>query len=135
MARICTKCGGIRSDTECPRCGVKGNENRGTAHSRGYTSEWAKYSREFRLKWPLCAHCERVDRVTAIAPGDGKGQVDHIIRPPHKGHKLFWEVGNHQGLCLECHGAKTEAEEKGLYSSDQVRRDQEQRREQLRASE
>jgi 5-methylcytosine-specific restriction protein A len=32
--------------------------------------------------------------------------VDHVI--PHRGNeRLFWDEGNWQALCHECHSAKT----------------------------
>ena len=48
---------------------------------------------------PLCKHCMAKGRVTAAQ------QVDHVI-PLHKGGADCFDT-NGQGLCVECHKAKT----------------------------
>jgi 5-methylcytosine-specific restriction protein A len=39
--------------------------------------------------------------------------VDHVV--PHRGnYDLFWDEGNWQSLCEECHNTKTAAEDGGF---------------------
>jgi len=73
---------------------------RPTSHERGYDSRWSRASKGFLMKHPLCAICDRRQRVTAAT------LVDHII--PHRGDKaLFWDRSNWQSACKPCHDAKT----------------------------
>lgn len=65
---------------------------RGSAHSRGYTSRWAKASALYRQAHPLCLGCKAVGRRTATAV------TDHIV--PHGGDQvLFWDEANWQPAC------------------------------------
>lgn len=53
---------------------------------------------------PFCVDCGNRGRVRPST------EVDHVI--PHRGDpRLFWDEDNLQGLCHECHGAKTVAEQ------------------------
>lgn len=73
---------------------------RGTAHERGYGYRWQQARAVFIKKNPLCAECEKRDRIVPATV------VDHII--PHKGNKkLFWDWSNWQSLCKPCHDRKT----------------------------
>ena len=67
-----------------------------------YDARWRK-AREIHLaRWPLCVTCE-ARGVTRQAT-----DVDHIR--PHRGDPVaFWDSGNWQSLCGECHKAKTAA--------------------------
>ncbi|RYD71676.1 MAG: HNH endonuclease, partial [Verrucomicrobiaceae bacterium] len=59
------------------------DQQRGTAHERGYTSAWRRAREGFLKAHPLCVHCELEDMVTVATV------VDHI--KPHRGDKdLFW---------------------------------------------
>ncbi len=74
---------------------------RESAHGRGYTSRWRRYSKNRRKYHPLCERCGHPAQVT-----------DHII--PHKGDMvLFWDGSNHQSLCKKCHDTKTAKEDGG----------------------
>lgn len=85
------------------------DKQRGSAHSRGYTSRWARYSKHYRTNNSLCVKC--------LAGGKLKRSecVDHII-PVVDGEKdpLFWEPKNHQALCNSCHSEKTAKEDSGF---------------------
>jgi len=86
-----------------------------SAFSRGYTKAWAKASKAFRLKYPLCGMrpnheppvmslCDQLERTTPAT------LTDHIV--PHRGDQvLFWDEGNWQSLCTPCHTRKTKAED------------------------
>ena len=71
------------------------------------TPRWVKYRRWFLSKHPLCMQCEAGGRIEpAVA-------VDHI-RPYRQGDD-FYDMNNHQALCITCHNKKT-AEETGFGS-------------------
>ncbi len=66
-------------------------------------ASWKRARRRFLAENPLCVECTREGRTTAAT------EVDHIV--PHKGNReLFWDCGNWQPLCKECHSAKTMTE-------------------------
>lgn len=71
-------------------------QRRGTAHSRGYTGQWAKARLGYLAKHPLCC-CHLANGKTVAA-----SVVDHIV--PHSGDMvLFWDSSNWQPLCKWCH--------------------------------
>lgn len=83
------------------------DRQRGTAHERGYTARWAKYSKQYRKRHPLCEHCkERGD----VSPAE---HVDHIVPVSGPDDPGFWDPTNHQALCVPCHNAKTATEREG----------------------
>lgn len=88
----------------CERHRRKGFDLRGiqqeSSSARGYDRRWAAYSKAFLIQHPWCAECLRRG---AHTPAE---VVDHVV--PHKGDKgLFWDAGNHQPLCVQCHTRKT----------------------------
>lgn len=98
----------------CPAHARDVDRARGSRQSRGYGNRWARRSRLFRARYPLCgmrpdgqtpvlSRCFR-ERVTTIAD-----VVDHVV--PHRGDPaLFWdELGNWQSLCSACHSRKSSA--------------------------
>jgi 5-methylcytosine-specific restriction protein A len=77
--------------------------DRPSAAARGYGWRWRKVSKRFLRANPLCAECDRHNKVRAAEV------VDHIV--PHRGDKkLFWDKGNWQSLCVPCHNAKSARE-------------------------
>jgi 5-methylcytosine-specific restriction protein A len=49
---------------------------------------------------PVCVLCRRAGIIVAAT------EADHVI--PHRGDpRLFWDLGNLQGLCATCHGRKS----------------------------
>lgn len=104
-----------RGQARCPahtRADTKAaDEARGSSGERGYGSRWAKARLVYLRQHPLCVRCLAGGRVT---PGM---VVDHIVA--HRGdERLFWDQSNWQTLCdwrtpWNCHGVKTEAEERG----------------------
>ena len=89
-------------------------QQKGSAHSRGYTYRWQQRATQFRRLYPLCgmrpdgqapvmSRCHDEGRVTMAAC------VDHVV-PHHNDPILFWdEQGNWQALCFACHARKTDA--------------------------
>lgn len=76
-----------------------------TTAQRGYGYKWQKARETFLRHNPLCTYCQDRGRVT------GATVVDHKI--PHRGdQRLFWDQGNWQSLCAECHSSVKQAEEK-----------------------
>ncbi len=70
------------------------------AAARGYGHRWQRESRQYLLDHPLCQECKRHGRTRAATC------VDHVR--PHRGNMVtFWNYDNWQGLCDECHAAKT----------------------------
>lgn len=74
---------------------------RGSAHERGYTYRWRKYSAWF-LRQPENAICklqlQGCSRVSEC--------VDHIDPPDGPDDPRFWDTNNHQGACIHCNSAK-----------------------------
>jgi len=80
------------------------NRNNRTYKYLYNTARWKRLRIQFLKEHPLCEECKRNGVVTAAEV------VDHII--PHKGDKkLFWDEGNLQSLCKECHDRKTAKED------------------------
>ena len=76
-------------------------QRRGSAHDRGYTYQWQKYSARF-LKRPENAICKlQLDVCTRLARC-----VDHIDPPDGPKDPKFWDVNNHQSACIECNSSK-----------------------------
>lgn len=78
------------------------DQQRGSAHERGYSSAWRKARDAYLRRHPLCAeHQQRGELVPATV-------VDHIV--PHRGDRArFWDSANWQPLCKRCHDRKTGA--------------------------
>lgn len=114
MGAFCAEpgCNAIVEAGRCPAHARVGFRARGSRQARGYDNRWARRSRMFRAKYPLCgmrpgslrpvmSRCFETGR-TALAV-----QVDHVI--PHRGDPaLFWdELGNWQSLCAQCGARKS----------------------------
>jgi 5-methylcytosine-specific restriction endonuclease McrA len=112
---------------------VAPREPRLSAYQRGYTKRWAAYSRVWKQTHPWCgerldyqlhgehSRCVREGRLTGVI---GHGVTDHIR--PHRGDDTrFWDVHNHQSLCVSCHNAKSQQEGEdgrgGQFSGDSRR--------------
>ena len=93
---------------ECRRkVSQKYNLQRDKAVQSLYGTRWQKARRLFMASNPLCKQCADSGRVSPTEV------VDHIV--PHKGDiGLFWDEGNWQPLCRQCHDRKTLAEDGGM---------------------
>lgn len=80
--------------------------DRESAARRGYGSRWRKARETWLAKHPLCEmHLQLGKVVTAMV-------VDHKI--PHRGDQsLFWDQGNWQSLCKQCHDSHKQRAERG----------------------
>lgn len=97
--------------TRCEPCAAKNkrqrwqesDRRRPNSNARGYTYRWRKVRKNYLMRHPLCAECERQGRITAATV------VDHII--PHKNDPVrMWSESNFQALCASCHDHKTGTE-------------------------
>ena len=71
------------------------------------SARWQRARQMFLARHPLCAECQRHDRLTPASV------VDHVI--PHRGDTArFWEQDGWQPLCASCHSRKTAAEDGGF---------------------
>lgn len=105
----CARCGAYISG-RCPRCARKQDRARGTAHARGYTAEWAEFSRAWLQRHPWCGEradgrlyaehswCVRAERRTRATV------TDHIRALKDGGAHMV--DSNHQSLCADCNRRK-----------------------------
>ena len=71
------------------------------------SARWLAERRLFLARHPLCAECQRRDRLTPA------NTVDHVV--PHRGDpERFWDQDGWQALCASCHSRKTAAEDGGF---------------------
>jgi len=89
---------------------------RGSAYSRGYNSRWAKASRTFLSRNPLCAYCALRGFVTAASC------TDHLY--PHRWPQYegcFWRTEWWVASCDHCHsGFKQSVERQGPDALDDL---------------
>lgn len=77
------------------------DKERGTAHERGYTSRWRRYSIWFLSK-PENQFCKlQIKGCTNISKC-----VDHIDPPDGPDDPRFWDPNNHQAACIHCNSVK-----------------------------
>lgn len=103
-------CGALTSESYCDRHKAERRQaydrERGSAHERGYTRRWAKASKAFLAKHPLCVG----EECKALPLPRPATVTDHIV--PHRGDMtLFWSRANWQPLCKRCHDIKTARED------------------------
>ena len=120
--RYCTGagCHARTREGRCPACRTKGEQQRGSAHQRGYGSRWARYAQQWKRDYPLCGmradgalhdeHSQCVQR-GLVTPAYA---VDHIRPHDGPGDATFYHADNHQSLCRSCHSAKTAAQDGGF---------------------
>ena len=78
---------------------------------RGYNYKWQKARKVYLIENPLCVFCSNREEIKAA------DVVDHI--QPHKGDdKLFWDAGNWQPLCKQCHDSTKQRIESKGYSNE-----------------
>jgi 5-methylcytosine-specific restriction protein A len=105
--RSCPRCGRtVPAGLECPV------HRQASAYTRGYTQEWAAYSRRFLAVYQWCGdHPPQApetgdSRCKAVGLRTRATQTDHI-QPHHSDAGLMWNAANHQALCHPCHARKT----------------------------
>ena len=89
----------------CEEHKIEHRSDRASATERGYGSVWQKARKRFLRMHPLCVRCMEEGKYVKATV------VDHI--EPHRGDpKLFWDEGNWQALCKQCHDKKTMTEDR-----------------------
>lgn len=98
-----------RGTARCPVHRREQDVQRGTAHQRGYTKAWARYSADRLTAHPYCVGYPRgvhALRTRACV-------TDHIVSAQTAPDR-FWDVSNHQSLCYACNARKAFDEARGL---------------------
>lgn len=76
------------------------DRRRPSSSARGYSGKWDKARDTYLKQHPFCVRC-----------GQAAAVVDHIV--PHRGdQRLFWDKGNWQPLCVNCHSSAKQREER-----------------------
>lgn len=90
----------VRGRARCAEHERKREQERGTAHQRGYDARWRKARLAYLRQHPLCVLC-----LPRVVPAD---VVDHVT--DHKGDvRLFWDQNNWRALCRDHHDRRTDA--------------------------
>jgi 5-methylcytosine-specific restriction protein A len=76
------------------------DQQRGSAHSRGYTVRWRRYSQWF-IRQPENVFC----KLQLAGCTNLTGCVDHI-QPCEPNDPLWFDPSNHQGSCTHCNSVK-----------------------------
>jgi 5-methylcytosine-specific restriction enzyme A len=94
----------------CPEHARQYDQARGTAQERGYDARWARFSKLWRKRFPLCGmradrqlHADHSQCVQAglMTPAEC---VDHLISMRNGGAQ--YEESNLQSLCNRCNSRK-----------------------------
>lgn len=91
------------------------DENRPTAHQRGYDARWRRIRLRVLREAPLCVDCAARGITTAAT------DVDHIVPLAHGGTHAR---SNLQSLCKPCHSRKTVQQSLGWSPTPEGRGDQ-----------
>lgn len=89
----------------CRDCKRKADQRRGSGTARGWTSQWAHFSRTWLRQHPDCA----CTNPACHHPGSCEHpatQVDHIDGSGRTGPRAY-DPANAQSLCQSCHSRKT----------------------------
>jgi 5-methylcytosine-specific restriction protein A len=90
-----------RGQARCSSHERKRDQERGTAHQRGYDARWRAYRKQYLAQHPLCTPCQEEGRLTPATV------VDHIRA--HKGDQvLFWDPTNHRAVCAPHHDERVD---------------------------
>ncbi|WP_459997296.1 hypothetical protein, partial [Paradesulfitobacterium aromaticivorans] len=105
--RHCSKpgCPNLTAERFCPEHAKQERQRydrqRGSAHERGYTYRWYKYSKWF-LSQPENVFCKlQLPGCTNLSEC-----VDHIQAHNGPNDPLFWDSNNHQAACIHCNSVK-----------------------------
>lgn len=83
----------------------------GSRQARGYTNDWAAYSRARLERHPACVRCAaRGFQVRATV-------TDHVI-PAAVAPDRFWDPTNHQSLCARCNRQKAADDRRTIPAHD-----------------
>ena len=77
-------CPSVTGGQYCELHAALHTSDRASAFERGYSHRWQAARKQFLANHPLCAECERIEKLTPAT------FVDHI--KPHRGDPaLFWD--------------------------------------------
>lgn len=102
-ARRCTKCGAIvrgRCESCSKTAGKRYDQQRGSAHARGYDRTWQQFRAYYLAANPLCVDCEGRGATTAAT------EVHHVEKVADAPDRRLDEM-NVLGLCKACHSRRT----------------------------
>ena len=102
--RSLCRCGGIKTDGTCDRCGAKpAVKERKTRHERGYGRDWVKVTNLNRQLVPVCVLCwhKGITTIPTIADPLASHHIEKIRDAPEK--RL--DLSNVVSVCKECHVA------------------------------
>jgi 5-methylcytosine-specific restriction protein A len=110
-----------RGVTRCPGHAKQYDQRRGTSLERGYTSRWARLSRQFRANHPWCGllHDNSVNTTHSWCARDGyitvAQCVQHLV--PHQGadDPLFYDETNLMSSCHRCNNKHRALHEPGAF--------------------
>ncbi len=120
-ARRCSTCRQLVTGRRCQTCTRQADARRGSAHDRGYTARWTRFSKLWRQRFPLCgmrADGQRyAEHSRCVQAGLTRRAecVDHI-----DGHsraddrETFYDSSRLQSLCLDCNRVKAIEHEGGF---------------------
>ena len=98
-------CPNLTSERFCPEHArterQRYDQQRGSAHERGYTYRWSKYSKWF-LRQPENVFC----KLQLLGCTNLSECVDHIDPVNGSSDPKFWQPENHQGACVHCNSVK-----------------------------
>ena len=121
MLRPCGYLGGCERLTAgqyCDEHGKQEERRKGSPSSRGYTSRWARFSRNYRTIYPLCGmrapQAPRTDDSKCLSEGRATAAqvVDHIVPVSGPNDPSFYDLSKLQSLCHECHNIKRQKEKR-----------------------
>ena len=99
------ECPNLTESVYCEAHSYLNQTERVGAAERGYDGRWRRARSRFLKVHPLCVRCREQGRFVKATV------VDHIV--PHRGdERLFWDEGNWQALCKNCHDSKTMTEDR-----------------------
>jgi 5-methylcytosine-specific restriction endonuclease McrA len=107
--------------SRCPDHQRQYDAQRPTARARGYTARWAKTSRQFRERWPLCGQKAdgTTDTVNSWCAKEGRVQiaecVQHIVPHQGEGDPNFYLESNLMSSCNKCNNKRRALREPGAF--------------------
>jgi 5-methylcytosine-specific restriction protein A len=110
-----------RGTTRCPAHAKQYDLRRGSSRDRGYTSKWAKTSRQFRARWPLCGMLDggALDTETSWCAAEGRPTLAQCVqhRIPHHGpdDPNFYRTSNLMSSCFRCNNRRRALREPGAF--------------------
>ena len=97
---ICGRCGGLKRNGKCERCGKARAAHPRKTSERGYGWDWQKFRAAYLAEHPLCMDCLAEDRAVAATEVHHRAKIKD--RP---GQRL--EAENCMALCDRHHNERS----------------------------